>query len=167
MSKKWVGTPFARCVLFKRITKHKKINTMTLVKHNFKNIDNIFDELLSSFPANWGRDMNFSVPPVNIHETTDAYHLELIAPGLQKDAFRINLEKGVLSISYEQQKETENKDYKTHRKEFRTSSFKRSFTIDDKVNTDNIQAKYENGVLKLYLPKKDEVKVAPKEITIQ
>ena len=64
---------------------------MTLVKHNIKNFDNIFDELLNTFPANWGRDMNFSIPPVNIHETNDAYHLELIAPGLKKDAFKIKL----------------------------------------------------------------------------
>jgi HSP20 family protein len=139
---------------------------MTLVKHNFKNLDNIFDDLLNNFPANWGRDMNFSIPPVNIHETNDAYHLELVAPGLKKEAFKISLEKGVLSISYEHKHEAENTDYKTHRKEFRSNSFKRSFTVDDKVNTDGIQAKYEDGILKLYLPKKDEVKVAPKEITV-
>jgi len=140
---------------------------MTLVKHNYKNLDNIFDDLLNNFPANWGRDMNFSIPPVNIHENNDAYHLELVAPGLKKESFKINLEKGVLSISYEHKQEAENNEYKTHRKEFRTNSFKRSFTIDDKVNVDGIQAKYEDGVLKLYLPKKDEVKVTPKEITIQ
>jgi len=140
---------------------------MTLVKHNIKNFDNIFDELLNTFPANWGRDMNFSIPPVNIHETNDAYHLELIAPGLKKDAFKVNLDKGVLSIGYEHKEEAQNKDYKTHRKEFRNNSFKRSFTVDEKVNTDGIQAKYEDGVLKLYLPKKDEVKVMPKEITIE
>lgn len=140
---------------------------MTMVKHNFKNLDNIFGDLLNTFPANLGRDMNFSIPPVNIHETNDAYHLELVAPGLKKESFKISLEKGVLSISYEHKPETEDKDYKTHRKEFRANSFKRSFTVDDKVNTDGIQAKYEDGVLKLYLPKKDEVKVMPKEITVQ
>ena len=140
---------------------------MTLVKHNFKNLDNIFDELLSNIPSNWGRDMNFSIPPVNIHETTDAYHMELVAPGLKKEAFKISLDKGVLSISYEHKQETENKEYKTHRKEFRSNSFKRSFTVDDKVNTDNIGAKYEDGILKLFLPIKDEVKVSPKEITVQ
>lgn len=139
---------------------------MTLVKHNFKNFDNIFDELLNNFPANWGRDMNFTIPPVNIHETNDAYHLELVAPGLKKEQFKINLEKGVLTISYEQPQEAENKEYKTHRREFRNNSFKRSFTVDEKVNADGIQAKYEDGILKLHLPKKDEVKVMPKEITV-
>jgi HSP20 family protein len=140
---------------------------MTLVKQNFKNLDNIFEDLLSTIPANWGRDMNFSIPPVNIHETNDAYHLEVVAPGLKKEAFKISLEKGVLAISYEHKQEAENNEFKTHRKEFRSNSFKRSFTVDDKVNTDGIQAKYEDGILKLYLPKKDEVKVMPKEITVQ
>jgi len=140
---------------------------MTLVKHNFKNLDNIFDDLLNSFPSNWGRDMNFSIPPVNIHETTQAYHLELVAPGLKKELFKINLEKGVLSVSYEHKQEAENNEYKTHRKEFRSNSFKRSFTVDDKVNTEGIQAKYEDGILKLFLPKKEEVKVTPKEIAVQ
>ncbi|HEX6915442.1 MAG TPA: Hsp20/alpha crystallin family protein [Chitinophagaceae bacterium] len=140
---------------------------MTLVKNNLKTFDNLFEDLLNTFPAAWGRDMNFSIPPVNIHETNEAYHLELVAPGLKKDQLRINLEKGVLSISYDHKEEVENKDYKTHRKEFRASSFKRSFKVDDKVNTDGIQAKYEDGVLKLLLPKKEELKVMPKEITIQ
>lgn len=140
---------------------------MTLVKHNFRNLDNMLEDLLNNFPANWGRDMNFTIPPVNIHETNEAYHLELVAPGLKKELFKINLDKGVLSISYEH-KEAENAaTYKTHRKEFRSNSFKRSFTVDDKVNTENIQAKYEDGILKLFLPKKEELKAAPKEITIQ
>jgi HSP20 family protein len=140
---------------------------MTLVKHNFRNFDSMFDDLLNNIPANWGRDMNFSIPPVNIHEANDGYQLELVAPGLKKDAFKISLDKGVLSISYEHKQEAENKDLKTHRKEFRSSSFKRSFTVDEKVNTDGIEAKYEDGVLKLWLPKKDEVKVMPKEIAVQ
>lgn len=140
---------------------------MTVVKHNFKNLDNIFEDLINQFPASWGRDMNFSIPPVNIHETNEAYHLELVAPGLKKEQFKISLEKGVLSISYEHKNEAENKDYKTHRKEFRSSSFKRSFSVDEKVNVEGIQAKYEDGVLKLLLPKKDEVKVMPKEIAVQ
>src|SRR5687768_5041428 len=135
---------------------------MTLVKHNFRNLDNIFDDLLGNIPASWGRDMNFSIPPVNIRETNDAYQLELVAPGLKKEAFKISLDKGVLSISYEHRQEEETRDVKTHRKEFRSSSFKRSFTVDEKVNTEGIEAKYEDGILKLLLPKKEEVKVVPK-----
>lgn len=140
---------------------------MTLVKHGFKNLDNIFDELMNTFPAGMGRDMNFSIPPVNIHETNEAYHLELVAPGLKKEALKISVDKGVLSIAYEHKAEAESKEYKTHRKEFRANSFKRSFTVDEKVNTEGIQAKYEDGILRLFLPKKEELKVMPKEITVQ
>ena len=78
----------------------------------------------------------------------------------------MNIEKDLLTISYEKKENLENKDYKTIRKEFTLNSFKRSFSLDEKIKADAIQAKYENGILKLFLPKKDEVVVAPKEITI-
>ena len=141
---------------------------MTLVKHRPNNYS-LFDELFNNFPAAWGRDVQqgLSVPPVNIHETTEGYHLEMSAPGRNKEDFKVNVEDGLLTISFEKKESTENKDYKTVRKEFSFKSFKRSFSLDDKVNAENIQAKYENGVLKLFLPKKDEVKATPKQINIQ
>lgn len=138
---------------------------MTMVKRNYRTLDNLFDELISNVPATLAREFNFNVP-VNVHETSDAYHLEVVAPGLKKEDFKVNLEKGTLSVSYEHKTESENKDYKTHRREFAVKSFKRSFSVDDNINTENIQAKYENGVLNVYLPKKEEVKVLPKQITI-
>lgn len=140
---------------------------MTLVKHNFKTFNDLFDEFFTQLPVVKTNANELNVPPVNIHETSDAYHLELVAPGLSKEDFKVSLEKGLLTIGYEKTSESENKDYKTHRREFSTTSFKRSFTVDDKINADGIQAKYENGVLKLLLPKKEEVKVAPKQITIE
>lgn len=140
---------------------------MTLVRNNYRNLGNAFDGFFNTFPATWGKELNLNVPAVNIHETAEAFHLELSAPGLNKEDFKVNLDKGLLTISYEKKAETENKDYKTHRREFTTASFKRSFTVEDKINEEGIQAKYENGVLKLLLPKKEEVKVAPKEIAIQ
>lgn len=142
---------------------------MTLVKHGPKVYNTLFDELFNNFPATWGRDYQHGLvnPPVNIHETADAYHLELSAPGLNKEDFKINIDKDLLTISFEQKQEAENKDYKTLRREFNYRSFKRSFSLDEKVNADGIQARYENGVLKLLVPKKEEVKVAPKQITIE
>lgn len=139
---------------------------MTIVKH--KPINSLFDEFFNNFPATWGKDYNqgWSVPPVNIHETTDGYHLELNAPGRNKEDFKVSVENGLLSISFEKKEEAEQKDYKTIRREFAYKSFKRSFSIDDNINADGIQAKYENGVLKLYLPKKEEVKQSPKQINI-
>ncbi|QEC66096.1 Hsp20/alpha crystallin family protein [Panacibacter ginsenosidivorans] len=138
---------------------------MTLTKHNYRNVNDLFDEFFR--PNVWGKETGLTVPPVNIHETNDSYHVELVAPGLNKEDFKVNLEKGLLTISYEKKAESENKDYKTHRKEFSVTSFKRSFSVDDKINAEGIQAKYENGVLKLLLPKKEEIKVQPKEIAIQ
>lgn len=140
---------------------------MTLVKHNYRTFNDLFDEFFNQLPATPKNGSYLNVPPVNIHETGDAFHLELVAPGLQKEDFKVSIENGLLTISYEKKTETENKDYKTHRREFSVRSFKRSFSVDEKINADAIQAKYENGVLKLLLPKKEEVKVTPKQITIE
>lgn len=143
---------------------------MTLVKSNPKALNNVFDDFFFGFPSAWGRDAqtnSFSTPPVNIHETTDGYHVEMSAPGRNKEDFKINVDNNLLTISFEKQEQSETKEFKTIRREFSSKSFKRSFSLDDKVNADAIQAKYENGVLQLFIPKKDEVKAAPKQITIQ
>lgn len=141
---------------------------MTIIKHNPKTFNNLFEELVTNFPSNWGKDFQaeWSSVPANIHESNEAYHVELNAPGRNKEDFKISVDKGLLTVSFEKKEETENKDYKTIRREFTQTSFKRSFSIDEKINADAIEAKYENGVLKLYLPKKDEVKVAAKQINI-
>jgi HSP20 family protein len=138
---------------------------MTLVKNNYRNLNSLFEDFFSNTPNLY--QSNFQVPPVNIHENNEGYHVELIAPGLQKEDFKVQLEKGLLTISYEKKAEEAKSDYKTHRREFSFNSFKRSFTIDDKIDSDNIQARYTNGVLQLLLPKREEVKVLPKAITIQ
>lgn len=140
---------------------------MTFVKHPVQ-VNNLFDELFNNIPANWGTGISNQVgnPKVNIHETADGYHLELIAAGRNKEDFKINLDKDLLTISFEKKEAVENKDYKTIRKEFTLNSFKRSFSLDEKIQADGIQAKYENGILKLYLPKKEQITQAPKEITI-
>ncbi len=141
---------------------------MTIVKQNFRNLDNLFDEFFKPGFPGMGRDTNWSQPAVNVHESNEAFMLEVVAPGLKKEDFKVNLEKGLLTISYEHKTENEQKEIKTHRREFSYSSFKRSFNVDEQnINADGIQAKYENGVLKLYLPKKEEVKVMPKQITIE
>jgi HSP20 family protein len=145
----------------------KKTDMTTLAKRNYRTLDNLFDEFFGNLPAAWGKENGWNVPPVNIHENNEGFHLELVAPGLKKEDFKVNLDKGLLTISYEKKAESENNDYKTHRREFNFTSFKRSFRVDDVVNIETIQAKYEDGVLKLYLPKKEEVKALPKEISIQ
>ena len=142
---------------------------MSFVKNSPVYMGNVFDELFKQFPSNWGKDVQNSVSsiPANVHESKDGYHVELNAPGRNKEDFKINLEDGLLTISFEKKEEAEEKDCKTIRKEFGTRSFKRSFSLDDKINTAGILAKYENGILKIYLPKKEEVVVNPQQIAIQ
>jgi HSP20 family protein len=142
---------------------------MTLVKVNNRPFGNLFNELLNDFPAaarSFGQDL-IAFPQTNIHETPEAYHLELNAPGRTKEDFNIQVEQGLLTISFEKKEEsTPVEGYKTIRREFEFKSFKRSFSVDDKINVEGIQAKYENGVLKLLLPKKEESKQSAKQINI-
>ena len=143
---------------------------MTLVKVNnnsHKGLSSFVDEFFQGCPAGPGRDESLGFPPVNIHETADAYHLELSAPGRSKEDFKLAVEGGQLTVSFEKKEENKTDDYKTIRKEFSFKSFKRSFNLDDRINADGIQAKYDNGVLKLFLPKKEQVKESTKQISVQ
>ena len=142
---------------------------MTFVTSNYKparNFNNFFGELLNDFPAFVTSNGN-AFPPVNIVETADAYHLELNAPGRSKDDFKVNLDNDLLTISYDKKEEPNTENVKAIRREFSFQSFKRSFTLDSKIDAAGVQAKYENGLLKLFLPKKAEVKESAKDITIQ
>lgn len=142
---------------------------MTLVKVNNRPFGNLFNGFLNEFPVSareFGHEF-FGFPQTNIHETPEAFHLELNVPGRSKEDFKIQVEKGLLSISYEKKEETSQKDdYKTVRREFEYKSFKRSFSVDEHIDVDGIQAKYENGILKLLLPKKEEAKPSSKQINI-
>lgn len=143
---------------------------MTMVKLHSpvqKNLNSFFDEFFNELPALGKTVNNLFSPAVNIVETSDAYHLELNAPGRNKEDFQISVDKDLLTISYEKKEEAKNEDAKVVRREFSFQSFKRSFTIDEKINAEAIQAKYENGLLKLLLPKKAEQQQPVKTITIQ
>ena len=141
---------------------------MTFVKQHPAQVNSMLHELLNAFPSSWGRDVpvTHSVPPVNIHETNEGFHLELNAPGRNKEDFKVKLEKDLLTISYEPKESTEEKNFKTIRREFQLKGFKRSFTLDDQIQVDGIQAKYENGILKLFLPRIENAVNTPKEISI-
>ena len=99
-----------------------------------------------------------TVPAVNIVEDKNDYKVSLAVPGMKKDDFNIDVEGNMLTISSEKEESKEEKDEKYNRKEYSYSSFSRSFTLPEEVNKEKIEAKYEDGVLKLMLPKKDEVK---------
>ena len=146
---------------------------MTLVKVNnpiSKSFDGFMKELFNEFPSNLSKTVREDVlffPPVNIVDKTDSYQLELAAPGFEKAYFNVKLENNLLTISTEKKDEKSEATDKMIRKEFGYKSFKRSFTIDEKIDATSISAKYENGILKLELPKKEIAKAVAKEINIQ
>ena len=144
---------------------------MTFVKLNNqpKHFDGIMKELLNEIPSALGKTFREDIlgfPPVNIFENALSYHLEIAAPGMNKTDFSIKLESNLLTISATKKGEANDESFKSIRKEFSFKGFKRTFTIDEKIDVSNIGAKYENGILNIELPKKEEVKVEGKEINI-
>lgn len=143
---------------------------MTLVKFNNKTrntapyFNNVFDSLFSeALNKNYGVN---KVPNVNIYEGLNEYKIELAAPGLVKEDFKIDLKKDNLSI-WAEKKDVEGaiqKDYT--RKEFEYSSFARSFVLPEGVDADKISAEYLNGILTITIGKKDEVKLTHKGIIV-
>ncbi|HJS53525.1 MAG TPA: Hsp20/alpha crystallin family protein [Chitinophagaceae bacterium] len=114
----------------------------------------------------WGRTLN--VPAVNITENKDEYLVSLAAPGLKKDDFNIDVNGNMLTISSEKEESKEEKDKKFTRKEYSYSSFSRTFTLPEEINKEKIDAKYEDGVLKITLPRKEEAKKpAAKHIAVK
>jgi HSP20 family protein len=107
-------------------------------------------------------------PAVNITENKGDYEVALAAPGMKKDDFKIDLAGNILTVSSEKEETKEDKDKKFTRQEYSYSSFTRSFTLPEGVNKENIDASYQDGVLKLVLPKKKEAKnPAAKQITVK
>lgn len=96
--------------------------------------------------------------PVNIQETDHTYELHVMAPGLRKDDFKIHVDRNVLHLSYEHKEEkVEDGTVPARwlRKEYRVQTFRRSFTLNDKINVAGISARYNDGVLNVILPKKE------------
>ncbi len=135
-----------------------------LAKRNNLIFPSVFDEF---FKPDWFGGVNTvssTVPAVNIKEGEKNFSLELSIPGFKKEDFNIEVDNDVLTISSEVKAEKEVKEEHYTRREFRVSSFKRAFTLPETVDADHINAAYEDGILKLTLPKKEEALPKPKRL---
>jgi HSP20 family protein len=138
---------------------------MTLVRYQnqfpslFKSFfDNEFDQWSNS---NYS-DTNTTLPSINIKENNENFVVEVAAPGFEKSDFNIELNNEVLTISSDKQIQNEVKeDEKFTKREFSYQSFTRSFTLPELVEGDQITAKYDNGILGVTIPKKEEAKPKP------
>ena len=123
-------------------------------------IDDFFNkDLQSVFTSNF--NTGISLPKVNIKETADAYWVEMAVPGLQKNDFQIDLDNQVLSIAADINTANEEKEITYTRREYGYSSFKRTFSLPETVDEEQINASYKEGILNIHLPKKEEAKQKP------
>jgi HSP20 family protein len=132
----------------------------------------LFDHFLASDLFDWSNrhysSTETTLPSVNIKESTDEFEVELAAPGFVKSDFHIELDNDMLTISSEKKVENgTNEGQQFARKEFSYQSFSRSFTLPNTADNEKIKAKYENGILRVSIPKKEEAKPRPaKQIAI-
>jgi HSP20 family protein len=136
-------------------------------------VDSVLGNTLSRFFDDdfWGFDgvLSNKQVPVNIRETDKSYEIELVAPGLKKEDFSVNISDNMLTVSFEHKEEDkqENNGNGYVRQEYKMESFSRSFTLDDTVNAENITAHYSDGVLHLSVPKKEGAQRITKNIEIK
>lgn len=135
-----------------------------------KNFSNVLDDLFNTNFSNIiDTEFTHTKPSVNVIENKDNYAIEVAAPGLDKNDFKITVEKDQLIIeaTLENNEEESSDAIKYRRKEFNFQSFKRSFHISNKINSEKIDAQYKNGILTVTLDKREEAKdKAPRNITI-
>ena len=141
---------------------------MSIIKRNgtqFSGFPGLFNDFLTRDLFNWGQENSSltgtTIPAANIRENNDHFLVEMAAPGMQKSDFKVELNGNTLMISSEKNQEEETKEEERYsRREFSYQSFYRVFTLPKEVvDADKIQAKYENGLLQLLIPKKEEAKV--------
>jgi len=144
---------------------------MSLVKFS-NQYPSLFDRFFDNDMFDWNNrnfsNTNTTLPSVNIKENPEEYSVEVAAPSFEKEDFNIELNNDVLTISSEKKVENETKeDERFTKREFSYQSFSRSFTLPVTVEREKINAKYENGILRIVIPKKEEAKPKPvKQIAV-
>lgn len=148
------------------------MSTKSLVKSS-ERFPSVFDDFFKPWNewftngGNLSKTMN--IPSVNVVENHNEYKVSLAVPGLKKSDFQIDIDGNMLTIQTEKEESKEEKDEQYTRKEFSYSSFSRSFTLPEDVKQDKIDAAYEDGVLKITLPRKEDAKakVVSKHIAVR
>jgi len=145
---------------------------MTLVKFNSNRNNTLmpgFNDVFESiFNDTFFSDRMISrVPGVNISESENAYHVELAAPGLKKEDFKLNLERNQLTISVEKTSEDQNEQKNYSKREYIYNSFVRSFTLPESADQANIEASYTDGILFIDIAKREEAKAVRRQIEIR
>lgn len=138
---------------------------MTLMRFS-NQFPTLFDRFLENDLFDWSNKnystTNTTVPSVNIKESTDGFEVDLAAPGFEKKDFNIELNHDLMTISSEKKIENETREGEDYvRREFSYQSFNRSFTLPNSADAEKIKAKYENGILRVNIPKKEEAKPRP------
>ncbi|MCF8303704.1 MAG: Hsp20/alpha crystallin family protein [Bacteroidales bacterium] len=139
---------------------------MTLIRWNNPwTLSSMMDEMMRNDARETNGNRCGCGPATNIMEKEDSFVIEMAVPGFRKDEININFEDDTLTISSEKEdNEKENTEFT--RKEFAYGGFSRSFSIPESVNAEDIKAEYNNGILSIILPKKEEEKKMNKEIAI-
>ena len=137
-----------------------------LVLRNTNQVPSLFDRFFDGDMFDWSNrnfsNTNTTIPSVNIKENADAFMVEVAAPGFEKGDFKIELNLNTLSISSEKKVENETKEGEIFTKrEFSYQSFSRSFTLPQIADGDRIEANYQNGILTVLIPKREEAKPKP------
>jgi HSP20 family protein len=133
---------------------------------NFRgtSFDRVLDDFLSLNPTRNATELTAFSPNCDIHEEKDRYSLELDIPGTRKEDIKVEFKDGLLVISGERKSETEQKDANHYVSERIFGRFSRAFRLGDTVNSDAIQCRYDNGVLKVTVPKSEKTKARQYEI---
>ncbi len=144
----------------------KTVNKDTNWLPNLLN-DFFYEERLDRHGNNYE---TFSIPPVNIIENLPNFVVEVAVPGLHKEAFNIEVEENALRISAQKPEKaedtTEENSTRYQRREFAVNNFERSFELPENIDLDKIEANYENGILRVTLPKKEEKKALKRMVEI-
>lgn len=136
-------------------------------------VDNLFQNSLRRFFDDNFWESDLAMPtgnvPVNVRETEQQYELDVIAPGCRKEDFQLNIQDNLLSIAFNHKEDKQQQDKKAGwvRNEYVQRSFSRTFTLDDTVDVNQIQATYNDGILRLTLPKNEKAKKISRTVEIK